>query len=699
MGKTLSHQDYTVGWVCPLEVEQIAAVAMLDEEHERLPQPPTDHNVYTLGSIAGHNVAIAGLHLAGNSPAATVVTQMRTTFPNLKFGMLVGIGGGVPVRTENGMIRLGHVVVSKPTGGHSGAVQYDHGKAKIGQFERTGALAPPPAVLLNAAQDLAVKRASSRKDPIQVNIKRIDTGIRGLRRYKHPGMSNDHLYKANYRHREPGLSCNECGCDPAQRIPRPTDDDDDDDEPYVEVHRGTIASGELVVKDPVLRDKLAKEYGFLCFEMEAAGALADFPCIVIRGISDYCDSHKDDRWHGYAAAAAAAYARLLFFHMPVDEVRRYISDSAETDIHHVRLRHDDQDRQDILDWIALPDYGSHQSHFLERQQPGTCRWFLDSEAYQAWLQMRQQTLFCPGIPGAGKTILTSVLINDLQKRYGDDVSVGVAYIYCNFQWQEKQKINDLLASLLRQLAEQSSSLPGDVKELYRRHKGRKTRPSFDELSNSLHSVATTYARLFIVIDALDECQRSDGCRARFLSELFDIQKRHGANILATSRVIQDIEKEFEGSVRVEIQAKDDDVQMYLDGHMDKLLSFVLSNPDLQRLIKSTIAETINGMFLLAPLHMDELAQEATPGDIEVALQNLPRGLSDTYERAMLRIEGQGGGLRDLAKKVLSLVCHANRALSTAELQHAVAVRAGQLELNEKFIPTLETIGLRNAIKL
>lgn len=327
MGKTLSHQDYTVGWVCPLEVEQIAAVAMLDEEHERLPQPPTDHNVYTLGSIAGHNVAIAGLHLAGNSPAATVVTQMRTTFPNLKFGMLVGIGGGVPVRTENGMIRLGHVVVSKPTGGHSGAVQYDHGKAKIGQFERTGALAPPPAVLLNAAQDLAVKRASSRKDPIQVNIKRIDTGIRGLRRYKHPGMSNDHLYKANYRHREPGLSCNECGCDPAQRIPRPTDDDDDDDEPYVEVHRGTIASGELVVKDPVLRDKLAKEYGFLCFEMEAAGALADFPCIVIRGISDYCDSHKGDRWHGYAAAAAAAYARQLFFHMPVDEVRRCVSAS------------------------------------------------------------------------------------------------------------------------------------------------------------------------------------------------------------------------------------------------------------------------------------------------------------------------------------------------------------------------------------
>jgi hypothetical protein len=90
-----------------LEVEQTAALEMLDEEHERLPNPPTDHNVYSLGSIGGHNVVIAGLYQPGNNPAATVVTQMRMTFPNLRFGLLVGIGGGVPVKTDNGMIRLG----------------------------------------------------------------------------------------------------------------------------------------------------------------------------------------------------------------------------------------------------------------------------------------------------------------------------------------------------------------------------------------------------------------------------------------------------------------------------------------------------------------------------------------------------------------------------------------------------------------
>jgi nucleoside phosphorylase len=92
----------------------------------------------------------------------------------------------------------------------------------------------------------------------------------------------------------------------------------------VVVHRGAIASGELVIKNGVLRDQLAEQYGVLCFEMEAAGTLADFPCIVIRGISDYSDSHKNNQWHGYAAAAAAAYARQLFFHMPIEEVKRSV---------------------------------------------------------------------------------------------------------------------------------------------------------------------------------------------------------------------------------------------------------------------------------------------------------------------------------------------------------------------------------------
>lgn len=310
-----THGDYTVVWICPLEVEQIAALEMLDDEHEPLPQPRTDQNVYALGTIAGHNVVIAGLPQTGNNSAATVVTQARATFPSLRFGLLVGIGGGVPTTTDNGMIRLGDVVVSKPAGEHSGVVQYDHGKAEQGYFQRTGALAPPPRLLLSAAQSLATQRARSKKDPIVENIRRINTTTRGLRKYKYPGLAQDRLYQPEYIHGEARRSCQECGCDPAKLIQR-VNAEEDDDGPFVVVHRGTIASGELVIKNRKLRDDLAERYDILCFETEAAGALTNFPCMVIRGISDYSDSHKNGQWHGYAAAAAAAYARALFFHMP-----------------------------------------------------------------------------------------------------------------------------------------------------------------------------------------------------------------------------------------------------------------------------------------------------------------------------------------------------------------------------------------------
>lgn len=252
MAQKWRHDDYKVAWICPLEVEQIAALEMLDDEHPALPKSPADHNVYSLGSINGHNIVVAGLYQPGNCPAATVVAQMRMTFPNLRFGLLVGIGGGVPVETDNRMIRLGHVVVSKPTASHSGALQYDHRKARDSQFQRIGALAPPPAVLLNAAQDLEAKRARRDINPVQQNVRRIDTKRRSLRRFQYPSAENDYLYTPHYAHIAQGAPC-AASCEPSKCIPRASDDE----ETYMTVHRGNIASGELVVKDSRLRDALA----------------------------------------------------------------------------------------------------------------------------------------------------------------------------------------------------------------------------------------------------------------------------------------------------------------------------------------------------------------------------------------------------------------------------------------------------------
>ena len=100
------------------------------------------------------------------------------------------------------------------------------------------------------------------------------------------------------------------------------------------------------------------------------------------------------------------------------------------------------------------DYGSQQSDYFGNRQSGTGQWFLESAEYQAWLKTKAQTLFCPGIPGAGKTVLTSIVVNNLHERYHDDANVGIAYVYCNFRRQDEQKLDHLLAGLLRQLAGQ-----------------------------------------------------------------------------------------------------------------------------------------------------------------------------------------------------------------------------------------------------
>jgi hypothetical protein len=193
-------------------------------------------------------------------------------------------------------------------------------------------------------------------------------------------------------------------------------------------------------------------------------------------------------------------------------------------------------------------------------------------------------------------MITVIVVDHLCTKFQNDASVGVAYIYCNFRRQNKQKPADLLASLLRELVEGQPSVPENVKRLYECHKD-KPRPSLDDMLKVLHAVITDCFRTFIIMDALDECQVSDGGRKRFLLEIRNLQAKTGASIFATSRFIPEIMKEFEGSVSLEIRASGEDVQRYLDGHMSQLPSFVLRSPNLQEEIRNEIIKAVDGMYV------------------------------------------------------------------------------------------------------
>jgi nucleoside phosphorylase len=289
-------------------------MAMLDEEHPALSQPPQDNNTYTLGRIGEHNVVIACLPAGqtGNNSAATVASQMRYSFMSIRFGLIVGIGGGVP--SEEHDIRLGDVVVSSP-GKHSGGViQYDFGRTVAdGRFVHNGSLNAPPTFLLTAVSTLKARR--NLRGHHLPHYLSAACAPRLRSNYTYQGAENDMLFKAEYHHISDNASCDQC--DKGMLVSRPTRD-----ETVPEIHYGTIASGNQVMRHGKTRERLRRESNVLCFEMEAAGLMNNFPCLVIRGICDYADSHKNKRWQEYAAATAAAYAKELLCVMPGDQVTR-----------------------------------------------------------------------------------------------------------------------------------------------------------------------------------------------------------------------------------------------------------------------------------------------------------------------------------------------------------------------------------------
>ncbi|KAL7929878.1 ankyrin repeat-containing domain protein [Trichoderma chlorosporum] len=306
--------EYTVGWICALPIERAAAETMLDCRHG-----DDNSSQYTLGRIGDHNVVITCLPagLMGTNAAATVAAKLMSRFTSIRFGLLVGIGGGVPSKEHD--IRLGDVVVSQPRNGYGGVVQYDFGKTRPGEFQATGFLNTPPIVLLDALSKIQTDHLCGNSKFSQY----LHRATQQLGITSENNVQTDMLFESGYEH-VGGSTCEDCSDKHLiQRKPRIQD---------VGIHYGTVASGNQVIRDGSTRDKLSlKLGGVLCFEMEAAGLMNSFPCLVIRGICDYADSHKNKTWQPYAAATAASYAREVLAAVQAAQVpmARRVDDEIE----------------------------------------------------------------------------------------------------------------------------------------------------------------------------------------------------------------------------------------------------------------------------------------------------------------------------------------------------------------------------------
>lgn len=296
-----TNADYTIAWVCALHTELAAARVMLDIIHEPLPQFENDTNSYLLGSIRRHNIVIACLPADdyGTISAAAVIMNLKRSFPEVRAGLMVGVGGGVPTRAND--LRLGDIVVG------TRVIQHDVGNVvEDEEFRRT---AMPKALFPFLHTAVSALRAKHESTPSRVPL--ILQRFRAHPAYNRPNLP-DRLFQMTYGHKPLRASCDEC--DQSKVLAR-----DKRMQPNIKIHYGGIASGNQVMKSGIVRDQVAQELDVICFEMETAGLMDVLPCLPIRGICDYADSHKTKEWQRYAAAAAAAYAREFLEEFPAVE--------------------------------------------------------------------------------------------------------------------------------------------------------------------------------------------------------------------------------------------------------------------------------------------------------------------------------------------------------------------------------------------
>lgn len=252
---------------------------------------------------------------------------------------------------------------------------------------------------------------------------------------------------------------------------------------------------------------------------------------------------------------------------------------------------DKQEHRDTLKWLSDEDFSYHknyQSHLVRNREAGTRRWLLGSDEWESWLKSGGQTLYCPGIPGSGKTFTTAMVIENIGDLSEENDWI-FAYVFCNYQQRKENMSEMLLRSLLRMVLEQTQEISDEVQ----RWPIRTKELSIKEIMEQLRISVKGCSRVFFMIDALDELDMFQD----FVSHLSDLQMAVGINLYFTSRNIPHIRMLFDKAIIVPIKATKHDVGVYLDRQMrlPNVPNFVQSNRGLQDEIKETVVKSVGEM--------------------------------------------------------------------------------------------------------
>lgn len=371
--KKLDAASYHVAWICAVaDLELIPALLMLDEFHER---PDIDNqyddNTYRFGTMAGHNVVVATCPdgMTGQVNVGHIVGPLFKTFTAIRMTLLVGIGGGVPQKHLFSQpfkdIRLGDVVVGWPShaDGKPAVVYYDSGRSLVNGFQTTTQLNRPDMILLKALPFLRTDHTLG-QSTFHTYLDRLQQNEELGDQFRHPGLEHDLLFKSDYEHTG-GYNSYCVGCDNTKLVEREARTESQK-EKFI-FHQGRIATGNSVIQDGRKRDWINDQHGdVFCIDMEAAGVDINSSCLVIRGISDYADSHKSDKWRSYAAGKAVVFARELLGKIPAKDIKEKMASGQ------LALFHPESTLIEVEDTSRLSD--SPPQALLEGQVSNETAW-------------------------------------------------------------------------------------------------------------------------------------------------------------------------------------------------------------------------------------------------------------------------------------------------------------------------------------
>ncbi|KAH8728085.1 hypothetical protein GQ44DRAFT_584334, partial [Phaeosphaeriaceae sp. PMI808] len=658
-----SPEDYTIGWICAITEEYVAAQEFLDKRYEKVDVLPGDRNPYTLGRIGEHNVAITILPGYGTSSAASVAKSMQQSFRNIKYCLMVGISGGAPSGKHD--IRLGDIVIGTPgftpTGPHGGILQYDFGKEEQGLgFRLTKHLNQPHEDLLAARLDLEAKYVRDGQDLGKI-VKDILRGKTNLREYQRPEPSSDRLYNPTFGHQNGAADC--VRCDQSHLVHR-GDRTTGCDNPVI--HYGLVASGNRVMKNAGLRDELAKESGVLCFEMEAAGIANVISCLVIRGVCDYSDSHKSKGWQGYAAMVAAAYARDLLYRLRSGQATKG-SKKVEAP----------PKPQKVKKWLQAPDHANNYNTARGQQLKGSGSWLLEGKYFDKWKKQRNSFLWLYGIPGCGKTILSSTIIGNLQ---GNTLTQRVIYFYFDSNKETMQTPENMVRSLINQLYSMCPETQPILNKVYTLNNRGDVQPPFESLFNALMNMIEQAKEVWIVLDALGECSRRKDSLKGLLSLIKELlhQEKGNIHLLATSRDEPEIRSGLEDITKQDnkLSIEDsvaDDIRKYINWKLEQGDGFQTwrGNQKVHNDIKEKLMGKANGMFQWVACLLDSLEQCNSIIELENVLGSLPQSINETYNRILHEMSPPFR--RDKAITLLQMLVFTEGTLRIDEAVDAIAI--------------------------